>query len=208
MRSFSSSLFQGWSLVGLAGMALTLMVIGLLAQKGLEAEGARVVIRATARTSAILFCAAFAASSLVTLWRGPTSAWLLRNRRFLGMSFGVSHTYHYLAVASLAFLDSERFFEDQEGGGLQNLVSILMLVFMMATSFDRTAAMLGRRAWKALHLVGTHFFWIAFFVSYAGRAPGSAFYSGWTALLALTMILRLTAMAVRFRQKRAAPLAS
>lgn len=206
MRSSSSSRFQGWSLVGLVGVALTLMVIGLLAQKGLGVEGARVVIRATARTSAVLFCAAFAASSLVTLRRGPTSAWLLRNRRFLGMSFGVSHTYHYLAVAAFAVLDPEQFFREQDGAGLEKLIPILLLALMMATSFDRTAAMLGRRAWKALHLVGTHFFWLAFFVSFAGRARDSAFYSGWTALLALTMVIRLTAIAVRFKQKRAAPL--
>lgn len=208
MPSFSSSRFQGWSLVGIAGIVLTLMVIGLLALKGVEAEGARLVIRATARTSAVLFCAAFAASSLVTLRRGPTSTWLLRNRRFLGMSFGVSHTYHYMAVASLAVLDPERFFEEQNGAGLEKLVPILLLALMMATSFDRTATMLGRQAWKALHLVGTYFFWFAFFVSFAGRARDSAFYSGWTALLALTMVIRLAAMAVRFKQKRAAPLAS
>ncbi|MBW2243718.1 MAG: hypothetical protein JRH01_17175 [Deltaproteobacteria bacterium] len=200
--------FQGWPLVGSAALVLTLMIVGLLVQKGLDVEGARIVIRATARTSAVLFCAAFAASSLVTLRRGPTSTWLLRNRRFLGMSFGVSHTYHYLAVAAFAVLDPEQFFAAQGDAGPEKLAPILLLVLMMATSFDRTAAMLGRRAWKAVHLVGTYFFWFAFFVSFAGRALDSAFYSGWTALLVLTMAIRLAALATRFKQSRAGSVAT
>lgn len=95
----------------------------LLFAQGYGEEGLRAVVRASARMSLVLFCLAFAASGLHRLLRGPGSAWLLRNRRALGVGFGFSHGSHALALLFLARDFPSPFVEELDwvtlvGGGL------------------------------------------------------------------------------------------
>ena len=89
---------RGWRLVGVAAATVVLMVVVLVAQFGAAEPGIRVVIRATARTSFVLFMLAFVASALRRAWRNDATAWLLANRRYVGVSFGISHVIHLLAI--------------------------------------------------------------------------------------------------------------
>jgi len=148
------------------------MVIGILIHQGFTEAGVRVIIRATARTSLFLFLLAFSASSLRRLWQHPATAWLLRNRRYLGVSFAVSHFLHLGAIATLAKRWPHPFIEQSTeplvvfGGGL----AYVLIAAMVATSFDRSAAWLGPRRWRILHTVGNYYALIIFANSYVGRA--------------------------------------
>ena len=197
MESTTRRLLQSWPFVGTMSIALVGMTIVLVVLSDSAADGARLVIRATARTSVLLFGLTFVASSLASLWRHPMSRWLLRNRRYMGMSFGVSHTIHYFAVVTFLLVDPDEFAVVGGELGLEKLAPVIMLFLLMATSFDRTAAMMSRRAWKVLHLVGTHFFWFLFLITFGGSAPGSAFYSAFTAFVILTMLVRLAGIGQR-----------
>ena len=53
--------------------ALLAMSAIILFAAGPGIDGVRMLIRETARTSLLIFAAAFAASSLVRLWPGPTT---------------------------------------------------------------------------------------------------------------------------------------
>jgi sulfoxide reductase heme-binding subunit YedZ len=159
----------GGRLVGIAALLLLAMSVAILAQEGTGEPGLRMLVRATARTSLALFGAAFAASSLRRLWPTPTTGWLLRERRYLGLSFAVSHALHALAIYALARVLGDAF--------EINLVTILggggayvMIALMAATSSDRAVARLGRRRWRMLHLVGGYWIWIIFASSYTARA--------------------------------------
>src|SRR5262245_15492669 len=92
---------QGWPLVGWSTLLLVFMVALILGIEGAGEDGLRTVIRATARTSVVLFVAAFTASSLRALWPVPVTRWLLTNRRYIGVSFAVSHFLHLLAILAL-----------------------------------------------------------------------------------------------------------
>src|SRR5437867_6975059 len=83
-------LAQGWPIVGWAALVVVAIVAAILITLGTGEAGLRAAIRATARTSVVLFCVAFSASALRRLWPGTASAWLLANRRQLGVSFAVS----------------------------------------------------------------------------------------------------------------------
>ena len=74
---------------------MSVLILGL---EGSGEAGLRMLMRATARTSLALFGAAFAASSLRSLWPTPATGWLLRQRRYLGLSFAFSHALHALAI--------------------------------------------------------------------------------------------------------------
>jgi hypothetical protein len=182
----------GWALVGWTAAAIAVMSVVVLAAAGTGEPGIRMLIRATARTSVVLFTAAFVASPLRRAWPGRASCWLLANRRYLGVSFAVSHVGHLLAILALAGWSVRKMVADA-GPGVTFLggVAYLFVVAMTATSFDRTAAWLGPRRWRRLHTAGVWWLWVVFFASFVPRAFTSPLYVPFALLLTGAVVLRL-----------------
>jgi DMSO/TMAO reductase YedYZ heme-binding membrane subunit len=193
-HSLNASLLSGWTLTGVLSLAVSLMAVGIAASHQFDVDGMRAVIRATARTSLLLFCLAFSAAALHRLWPNGWTRWQRRNRRYLGVAFGVSHGVHAIAIVSLILVAPELF---------NSVASTDMLVFgglgyavivaMVATSFDRTAAVLGPRAWCTLHWIGAYFIWLSFIVTFGKRTGANPAYWGFIAILLAVMALRLFA---------------
>src|SRR5580698_8298123 len=99
---------NGWRLTGLLSLLLAAMAAGFLAFHP-DVEGLRLVIRATARTSLVLFALAFGAAAMAELAPSDVTRWQRRNRRYLGVSFAVSHAVHLAALIGLARVDNELF---------------------------------------------------------------------------------------------------
>jgi DMSO/TMAO reductase YedYZ heme-binding membrane subunit len=182
----SAGAFLGASLA-----ALTLMCVTLLAVHGAGEDGLRVVVRATARTSVVLFAAAFAASGLRRLWRAPATAWLVRRRRQVGLAFACSHALHLAAILGLVATVPEFgpsvSWVTIVGGG----TGYLLIAAMAATSSDAAVKRLGTRRWRALHLAGL---WVVFGIfaqSYIPRALANPHYVPAAALLVGALVVRL-----------------
>ena len=124
---------------------------------GVRRSRVRAGIRATAGTSFALFLTAFVASSLNTLRPTPATKWLLRNRRYIGVSFAVSQLAHLLLIEDLS-RPARR--ADHDVGAQATVVGggfgYVMLLAMTITSFDRTARWLGRQRWSVLHTTGMY----------------------------------------------------
>lgn len=179
---------QGWSIVGWSALVVGTMVATIWLVNGIDESGMRMAIRATARTSCILFLSAFVAAALRRMWTTPFSAWLLKNRRYFGVSMAVSHTYHAIAIFGLWCVTSGTApkFEPLA------ILGYIFLIAMTITSFDRPAALLSQRGWKILHTTGMHFFWLAFTVEFSLKIANSALiYSPFVILLVTAMVLRL-----------------
>jgi methionine sulfoxide reductase heme-binding subunit len=148
-------------------------------------------IRATARTSSILFLSAFVASALARIWSSGHTAWLLKNRRYLAISMAVSHTYHAIALTGLWFVTSgtsPKF----EFLAMLGYVFLIAMTVTSVTSFHRPAAFLGQRAWKILHTTGMHYFWLAFTLEFSLKISQSTLiYLPFVILLILGIMLRL-----------------
>ena len=185
----------GWPLVGWCAAAIGLMVASLLAAAGTDHAGLRLVIRATARTSVVLFALAFAASGLRRRWPTPATRWLLANRRYVGVSFAVSHLAHLLGILALTGWSLRGFFvEAGLVAGVLGGLGYVVIAAMVATSFDVTAAWLGPRRWSRLHTAGVWYLWTIFFVSFAPRAhEAPLLYGIFTALLVAALLVRVTA---------------
>lgn len=193
MGNASGGMLQGWRLFWLITAALAAMSAAMVAMYPGE-DGVRLVIRATARTSLVLFALAFSASALRRLWPGGFTTWLLRNRRYLGVSFAASHAIHLAAIIAFARIDPAEFGEISPVAN--RIVAGLAYVFifaMAATSFDRMVVWLGARRWKLLHTVGAHYIWLIFLLSFAKRVPQGAGYALGAAVLLAVMGLRLWA---------------
>ncbi len=195
---------NGWRLTGVLSLLLSAMALYLLSVQGWDAEGIRLVIRATARTSLVLFVLAFTASAMVELLPSEAARWQRRNRRYLGVSFAVSHLIHLIAILALASIDQVLFWK------LTNINTIvlagtayLFIAAMAATSFDRAVAWLGPRKWRLLHLLGGWYIWISFAVAVGKRVPLDRFYWPMAALVLAAGVVRLVAMWRRNRRRAA-----
>ena len=130
---------NGWPIVGWAALVVVAASAATLGVQGAGEEGLRAVIRLTARTSFLLFNAAFAASALARRWPGRFTRWLLANRRQVGVSFAVSHLVHLVAI--LALTRYAVLFDDS--AVIIAALGYVAVAAMTVTSFDRTAAWLG-----------------------------------------------------------------
>ena len=181
----------GWPLVGWSALGIFVITAVVLVVNGTGENGLRAVVRATAATSLLLFTAAFTASAVQRLWPSRLSRWMLANRRYLGVSFAVSHAVHLIAILALA--RTVPAFKANPTTLVFGSIGYVVLAAMTATSFDRTAAWLGARAWKRLHTVGVYYLWFIFLASYAPRLSQSPVYALHTAVLVAALALRLVA---------------
>ena len=192
------SWFEGWWLFLVLTLILAALCVAIAGVRQFDVNGVRMVVRFTARTSLLFFCLAFSAAALARLWPNAWTKWQRRNRRYLGVTFAASHALHAAALVFFANMDPPGF------AGATNLASYVfgsigyaIIIAMTATSFDRTATAIGRRAWRILHLAGGYYLWIQFMVSFGKRVPGMPLYSLFLIPLLAVMAVRLIAMASR-----------
>ena len=196
MVSPQKNWFEGRRLFAALTLTLIALCLWIAGTRQFEVDGVRMVIRFTARTSLMLFCLAFSAGALARLWPNAWTKWQRRNRRYLGVSFAASHGLHAVAIAVFASMDPAGFAEATNlasyvfGG-----IGYVFIIAMTATSFDRTAAAIGPRAWRILHLSGGYYLWFQFMVSFGKRIPGMPLYGLFLLPLLVLMALRLIAMA-------------
>ena len=183
----------GWKLVGVISGAIGVLAAVQFLIFPTAGEALAAVIRWTARTSFILFLTAFSASSLRVHWPSAATRWLLANRRYVGVSFAVSHLIHAAAIlASAALSRGESVGERGVADVLPGTVTYLFILAMLATSFDRSAAWLGPRRWRALHTVGAYVIFLTFLGAYGGRALEGVWHIPHVLLLAAVLGLRWT----------------
>ncbi len=186
---------HGGRLVGAITLALLVLFAGTLALAGTGEAGVGLLTRNTVRAAFPLFLLAYVASSARRLWPGDFTRWLLRNRRYVGISFGIAMALHLDAIFLLGLLLGDAFQSPLTTivfGGL----AYVFIAAMMFTSFDRTAAWLGPERWNRLHRVGIHYVAFIFLVQWLGKTTESLLYLPF--LLAM-----LGAFAVRFAARRA-----
>lgn len=92
-------------------------------------------------------------------------------RRFIGISFGISHIFHAFAIFTFYKIDSSEFFLATTKlsfvfGGFGYVFIFLLLL----TSFQKTAQFLGPNKWVGLHKFGIYVIWTVFFLSFLKRA--------------------------------------
>jgi hypothetical protein len=106
----------------------------------------------------------------------------------------ISHGFHAVAIAGVAVLTSENMVRNNLDANLGYVFILLMTI----TSFQRPAALIGKRGWKILHTVGIYYLWLSFTVAFAGRlGESSLFYAPWVIVLIFALILRLIMLVKR-----------
>jgi len=190
--------FEGWRLFAVLTLTLAGLCVWIAGMRQFEVDGVRMVIRFTARTSLLFFCLAFSAAALARLWPNGWTRWTRRNRRYLGVTFAASHGIHAVAIACFAIMDSAAYAAATNAASyIFGGIGYAFIIAMAATSFDRSAATIGPRAFRILHLAGGYYLLFQFTVSFGKRIPDMPLYALFLLPLLAVMALRLIAMAAR-----------
>ncbi len=177
-------------LVYLVAVAGIVSAIATTADPG--PEEVRAIIRVTAFTSAVPFLLAFSAAALDRLRRTATTRWLVKNRRYLGLSVAASHFWHLLAIIVLVRTYGG------SGAPIPRLTRIfggagfVALGAMAATSNDASQRALGR-GWRWLHLAAAYLVWVDFIFTYSGTATSAPFHTVMTLAFAAAWVARVLA---------------
>src|SRR5581483_2600799 len=135
--------FEGWRLFALLTLTLIALCAAIAGLRGFDADGIRMAIRFTARTSLVFFCLAFSAAAIARLWPNAWTRWQRRNRRYLGVTFAASHALHAIAIAAFAAVDPIGFaMATSVASYIFGGIGYGFIIAMTATSFDRSAAWL------------------------------------------------------------------
>ncbi|MBE9041839.1 hypothetical protein IQ235_13720 [Oscillatoriales cyanobacterium LEGE 11467] len=182
---------RGWKIVGYCALAIAIAIALILLIYGINEPSLRMVVRATARTSWVLFLAAFTAFSLRQIHANSLTRWMVDNYRYLVIAMAVSYGFHALAIAKLAIAIGDANFLYDPGG----LLGYLFILAMMVTSFDRFSSWFDRRVVKVLHVVGMYYLWIAFTYTFINRLGVSMlFYLPFVIVLGLALLIRAIAL--------------
>ena len=144
------------------------------------------------------------------MWRGRPcgcgrrrwSKWLLAQRKWLGLGFAASHTYHLAGILGIGWPDVGGFFAQTPPNPL-GVASYVFLTAMSVTSIDRVRRAMSRRWWNGIHLVGVHLAWIVFAGSYAKRLGGAPLNVIPMGFLVLIAGVRAAAWVRQWQRKRA-----
>lgn len=166
-------------------------------------RGTREALRATARISLVLFSLAFAARPIHQLAGRPATAWLLRERRTIGVCFGFSFLAHLLLIVRLFFLNGTLALPDAVtvldvviGGP-----GILLVVLMTITSAVKIRRAIPTPVWHRLHTFGLYYVWFVYTacltnsISAKSHLYPAYHYVPFLALLGTVLLIRLAAAA-------------
>jgi hypothetical protein len=168
---------------------LGLGVGGLLAAYGAGEEGARQVIRWTARSSFCLFCLALAGEGL----KGNFFGWRYRTDLLRGLA--LSHGLHAVAILALAWFTSGQ--NLMERASLVNLLGgLLAYVFIAWGAFRPQSTVVSN---------GLFWIWIVFLVGYGSRAMRMPWpYGLAVGVLAIALLVRVLGAFALSRSKEEA----
>ncbi|MDX3774912.1 ferric reductase-like transmembrane domain-containing protein [Chromatiaceae bacterium AAb-1] len=199
----SRTSLHGWKLFTFLSLLVLLITAFAILWQTQLVEALRSAIRVTARTSFALFLLAFLASSLATLIPSPGTRALLRERRFLGLSFAFSHLVHGVLILIYWQLFPETFWTGRSAAAnIPGSIGYLFILLLAITSFPTMVKLIGARAWKILHSSGTWVLAGIFCLSFYKRIPMHPWYVIGLTIIVSAIVLKITAkLAVRARRQ-------
>ncbi len=157
-----------WPLFWLLSVPVSLVMVVEFLETGLSAAGVAHLIPFSVRWAVPLIYLVTATSALYTLFPGPLSTWLIRNRKFIGFSFAVAMAWQGLFIGLMSIYYRDYYFDEifLLRDELEGSTGYIFLAAMVATSFDFGRKRLSAKQWKLLHRSGVYFLWAYPFTVY------------------------------------------
>jgi hypothetical protein len=153
---------NGWNLFRMVTAPISIAVIIATVVADLSsAEGISALVQFSVRCAVPLLFVVFAASSIQVLFPGPFGRWLLRNRKYLGLSFAAAMAWQALFILWLVIGHTGYYVEQVYvlRDAIEGVIGYTFLLAMTVTSFPRGRKHVSAGQWRILHLSGIYFLW-------------------------------------------------
>jgi len=181
--------FVGITTVGGAAALVAVASLWLVLIDGANEASLRQLIRLSVDVAFPLFFVSFSASALHRFSPSQATRYLLRNRRYTGLSFAALFLWHAGLIYSLARLYPEPFFSELSNIALYSgVLTFSVVALMAATSNDYSVKYLGRPVWSRLHKVLGYFVAVMFLLTYLGKLDQVFFWPFAAAALAVFVL--------------------
>ena len=163
-----ASLREKWGLFSLLVFTASIVVAGCWFITDLSGEQEyRHMIRVSVRCSLPLLIMAFTASALSRLWPGVASAWMVRNRKYVGLAFSAVMLWQILFIVLLISTGARLFPPGPAALFIvSDLIGYTLLVLMTVTSFEMFKSRMSPVAWKRLHRTAIYYIWVIYLYSF------------------------------------------
>lgn len=203
---YLSSSRKNWLVLCSVGLPIAGFVLFYLNRFGWSDENLLATLRLTARLAFLAYLVVFIARPLRQLIKTPITAWLLRERRTMGLSMAAIHIVHMVLIVYRATHSPE--FEYEFPGQLIGSLIYALMLMMVVTSFDGPARAIGPLYWRRLHKTGLYALGVAFLSTLLPETREELFTAErwWFIILASAAIfIRLTAYFATHRRKTERP---
>ena len=173
MNLLQHKVCNGWPLFWLiAALTFVAMLLGVVLIGVSTPEAAVSMIRLSVQLASPWVFLAFVATPLTRLFPGHLSKWLLRNRRYIGLSFAAGFGWQAVFIGALLALHNAYYWEELHNATdlFLRIVSFIFLFALTITSFFPIRRRMAPGHWRVLHWVGIWYFWAAIWATYAGQA--------------------------------------
>lgn len=160
---------NGWRLFWLISLPMCALVILEMTTVDLSTgPGVSAMIGYSVRFAVPLIFLVVAISSLQVLFPGPIPAWLLRNRKYIGLCFAVAMAWQGTFIGLMStvysdhYYDNVFYFRDE----LEGSTGYIFLAAMVLTSFRFASKHLSPEQWRVVHKAGLYFLWAYPFSTY------------------------------------------
>lgn len=155
-------IINGWNLWLSITVPISIPVVIAMSRVDLaQAENVSSMIQFTVRCAVPLLYVVFAASSLQVLFPSPFGRWLLRNRKYVGLSFAVAMGWQLLFILWLVGIHTEHYVEEVYllSDAIEGVAGYTFLLAMVLTSFKFGRNRLSGKQWKLLHRTAIYYLW-------------------------------------------------
>lgn len=157
---FQQKALNGWNLFWLTTIPMTLwLVYELSTVDASTIEGVRHMIGFSVRLSVPLIFIVVAAPALPVLFPGNGTTWVLRNRKYIGLSYAVAMGWQGAFIFLMSNFHREYYFEEvfYLRDELEGSTGYILLAAMVITSFKIGRKFLSQQQWKVLHRTAIYF---------------------------------------------------
>ena len=199
-------MLNGWPLFYvIAGLSFAIILGGLAVAGTSTPETTVAMIRLSVQLASPWIYLAFVATALGQLFPSNFSRWLLRNRRYIGLSFAAGFGWQAVFILLLLGLHGDYYATvlHDTAEFISRMLSYVLLLALTVTSFFPVRRAMDPRHWRLLHRVGIWYFWAAIWVSYAETVM-----TGDTRVIAVVFVISgllvLTLRCAAYLKKRSA----
>lgn len=158
-------------------------------------------IRRTVDIAFVLFFFSFGATAIHLIAKSRFSSWLTRNRRYLGISFGITFLAHASLILLLAQRYPEPFLSEINNAVITTGIVAFSLTALMTLSSNNAAMkLLGHKLWSSMHTLGGYYLLAMFCLTYLSKLDHVFFWPYAIAAVCL-VLLRLYKIIKQLRNK-------